>query len=214
MTGDNHPGSEALNSIGLRSMQPGDADAVARIHREEIPTAFLSTLGQRFLKNLYLGLLEAETALTLVAEAGGTVVGFVCATAGLSSLYGQVIRCRWWRFILCLLPKLVRPSVIRRCWETMHYSKTEQEGPSSDAEILSIAVDRRYAGRGVGRWLVKAALDALATRGARTVKVLCLERLEGANAFYRRCGFRLARTIEIHGRPTHVYTIDCSASLT
>ena len=50
---------------------------MARLHRESMPTAFLPTLGDRFLRRLYRTATLDPQAATVVAAVGGKVVGFL-----------------------------------------------------------------------------------------------------------------------------------------
>jgi ribosomal-protein-alanine N-acetyltransferase len=69
---------------------------------------------------------------------------------------------------------------------------------ADEAEILSVAVDRGFQGRGVGQRLLKLHLGRLAGHGARTVFLEVGERNDPATRLYARAGFR-----EVSRRPNY-----------
>ena len=52
---------------------------------------------------------------------------------------------------------------------------------------------------GIGSKLLKALEEELIKRGFTRYKVIAGQKLEGANKFYRKNGFVLAKQISIHG---------------
>ncbi len=60
-------------------------------------------------------------------------------------------------------------------------------------DIGLVGVDASYAGRGLGRGLVTAALDWFSTRGVEHAEVVTQGRNDAALRLYERCGFRTAR---------------------
>jgi ribosomal-protein-alanine N-acetyltransferase len=63
-------------------------------------------------------------------------------------------------------------------------------GPFPEARILSIGVDPAFHGRGIGSALLAAALDSLARRGARRVRLEVRPGNVPAVRMYERAGFR------------------------
>lgn len=73
---------------------------------------------------------------------------------------------------------------------------------ADEAEILSIAVDKRRRGRGLARDLLRTHLGHLAGRGVRTVFLEVEEANVPARALYRRAGFRdVGRRESYYARP-------------
>jgi ribosomal protein S18 acetylase RimI-like enzyme len=204
--------TDAAADVTFRAMTEADAEAVARLHKEEISLGFLSSLGRRFLRVLYLGLLRSGEAVVYVAEADGRVVGFAAVTERVGGLYRKVLRSHWWRLIPILLPRLVSPAVVRHCWETLRYPSRDHAEDLPEAELLAIAVSRDAARAGIGRELLDRVLAELWARGVPAVKVLVNQILDRANAFYQTMGLRRARTIEIHGQVSNIYVAERPAS--
>jgi ribosomal-protein-alanine N-acetyltransferase len=69
---------------------------------------------------------------------------------------------------------------------------------ADEAEILSVAVDRTWQGRGLGRRLLTQHLGRLAGYGARTVFLEVGEKNDPATRLYLRSGFR-----EVSRRPNY-----------
>ncbi len=70
------------------------------------------------------------------------------------------------------------------------------------AWIEDVVVDGSARGHGVGELLTKAALDAAAQRGAKSVSLTSRPSREAANRLYQRVGF--------HQRETNLYRYDLS----
>lgn len=198
----------ADGGVRLRPARAADADAMARLHRESMPTAFLPTLGQGFLRRLYRSLSADADAFVFVAERRGRVVGFASAVMSVNAFYRRFIRKDGLAAGFAAVPRLVRPSVARRVVETARYPSMANGLP--DAELLSIAVDASSRERGVGSDLVGALVTALERRGVGEFKVIVGTDNERANRFYERLSFRPAGSTAVHrGVSSNVWVMAC-----
>jgi glycosyltransferase involved in cell wall biosynthesis/ribosomal protein S18 acetylase RimI-like enzyme len=187
-----------------------DARAMAHLHREALPTAFLPTLGQGFMTQLYRGLVADPSTVTLVADRGGRAVGFVAATPSVAASYRRFLARRGVLAGLAAVPALIDPDVRARAGETASYASAT--GGLPDAEILAIAVEPEAREEGVGRALAGVALHGLARRGVAECKVVVGADNEGANRFYERVGFRPVTAISVHaGSPSNVWVAQCGS---
>ena len=200
----------SVDGIRVRRARIGDVAVLARLHRK-IPYAFLSSLGDGFLRELYRGLLTDRQAIVLVAEDDyGRIAGFIAGTPSVGAFYRRfAIRQGAWA-VAAALPALVRrPALVPKILETARYPSTAADLPP--AELLSIAVAPASRGTGVGRALVKALLAAMGAHGATPIKVLVREENEGANRFYGSLGFRAAGQVVLHDRrPSNVWVTEAS----
>ncbi|MFP4106087.1 MAG: GNAT family N-acetyltransferase [Phycisphaerae bacterium] len=188
-------------------MRKSDASEVAELHRQGIDTGFLSSLGKRFLVQLYKAIPSSPSGFGHVyRETGQPVRGFIACSSSTGSLYREALLRRGLLMALPLARHLVRPSVVKRMLHTLRYPKQTAELPS--AEILSIAVSAEARGLGVGKKLMAAALETFRTRGIEQVRVAVWAGNDRANQFYRSCGFTLSLQTEHHGLPMNIYTID------
>ncbi|HET6815055.1 MAG TPA: GNAT family N-acetyltransferase [Actinomycetota bacterium] len=200
----------------VRPATPADAVAMARLHADGMPDAFLPTLGPRFLARLYRALATDPEAVALVAEGVDGVVGFAAGVASVGGFYRRFARGHGPAAALAAAPRLVRPSVARRLLETVRYpadSGGNGDGQLPDAELLSIAVAPAFRAGGTGRALADGVLAGLAGRGADDIKVVVGAANQGANRFYAKVGFSPAGHLTVHqGTPSNVWIRSCRSS--
>ncbi len=195
-------------------MAEAHAAEVARLHREGIATGFLTSLGPAFLRQLYSAVQVCPGGFGFVSEVeGGRVLGFIACAESTGRLYKQALVRRGVRMALPVLGLLVRPSILKRIYETLRYP-AEAGDDLPPAEVLSIAVDEGARGQGVGRALMDAAFAAFRERGITDVKVAVGADNGAANTFYRKCGFTPAVEREHHGLPMRIYTATLGAGET
>jgi glycosyltransferase involved in cell wall biosynthesis/ribosomal protein S18 acetylase RimI-like enzyme len=197
--------------VRIRRATRSDARALARLHAATMPSAFLPALGEGFLRELYRALATEPGAVTLVAEDDRWVVGLVAGTRSVAEFYRRFFRRHGVRAAVAAVPRLVRPSVARRAWETARYPRRGDGLP--DAELLSIAVDAGARARGLGRRLTDELLRELAALGPNAVKVVVDADNDPANRLYEAAGFRRERQIQVHdGTSSNVWVIACRSS--
>jgi glycosyltransferase involved in cell wall biosynthesis/ribosomal protein S18 acetylase RimI-like enzyme len=198
----------------VRPATPEDAAAMARLHADGMPDAFLPTLGLRFLARLYRALATDPEAVALVAEGVDGVVGFAAGVTSVGGFYRRFARGHGPAAALDAAPRLVRPSVARRLLETVRYpADAGGNGHLPDAELLSIAVAPAFRAGGTGRALADGVLAGLAGRGVDDIKVVVGAANQGANRFYAKVGFREAGQLTVHqGTPSNVWIRSCRSS--
>jgi glycosyltransferase involved in cell wall biosynthesis/GNAT superfamily N-acetyltransferase len=204
-TGLTAPGSSTPT---VRGAITRDARAMARLHRESLSTAFLPSLGEGFMTQLYRGLVADPSTETVVADRVGRVVGFAAATPSVTASFRRFLVRRGVLAGLAAAPALIDREVRARAGETFSYPSATDGLP--DAEILAIAVEPEARAEGVGRALAEAALQGLARRGVAQCKVVVGADNDGANRFYERVGFRPVTAISVHaGSPSNVWVAPC-----
>ena len=177
-------------------MRRDDVAAVVSVHLRAFPEFFLSVLGGRFLRELYVGILLDPSGLAFVAEVDGTVAGFVAGTTEPAGFYRRLLRRRGWRFAWASTGALLRnPRILPRLVRAVGQPANARREQAT-ALLMSIATDPRRAGTGVGSALVRSFLDAARHR-ERSVVELTTDRRDNArvNSFYQRLGFSLSRVI-------------------
>jgi glycosyltransferase involved in cell wall biosynthesis/ribosomal protein S18 acetylase RimI-like enzyme len=190
----------------LRPATRRDAEAMARLHRDALPDAFLPTLGDRFLRRLYRALIADPCGVAVVAENARGVVGFAAGASSVESFFRRFRRRHGIPAALLAGPRLVRRDVRRRLRETSRYPNETADLPP--AELLAIAVEPGHTSGGVGTALARDLLDGLSHHGAHEVRVTVAASNRGANRFYEGLGFRLARTVSVHrGLASNVWVI-------
>ncbi len=199
---------ETDERVRLRPGRPSDAPVLARMHRASMPTAFLPTLGDPFLRVLYRSLVRDTDAVAVVAERSGQVVGFATAVPSVRRFFRRFLMRDGLRAAIAAVPRLARPSTIRRATETLAHPQAPSDLP--DAELLSIAVDDAERGHGIGAALVYRVNADLRSRGVTAYKVLVGADNEPANRFYEARGFVAAGRQDVHhGTPSNAWVMSC-----
>ena len=184
------------------------ATAAAALHRQGIHTGFQSSLGAGFLREIYRGISACRAGFGYVwLGSDGAVLGFIACAESTGRVYKQALLRRGAFMALPLARFLLRPSVLKRMIETLRYPAQAAEDLPT-AEILSIAVAPQARGKGVGKALMQAAFEEFRRRRITHVRVAVGADNAPANAFYLRCGFRLAQQRTHHGLPMNIYVAD------
>jgi ribosomal protein S18 acetylase RimI-like enzyme len=192
----------------IRAATVADAPAIAALHREGLPEAFLSGLGPAFLQVLYRALATDPEAVAVVAERDGAVAGFVIGVPSVRRFYRRFFLRHAARAAAAAAPRVLRPGVVRRMRETASYPQGMSGLP--EAELLSIVVGGTARRSGVATDLVTKLFADLAARGVPEVKVVVSAGNLPANRFYERVGFRLAGSTEVHeGDVSNVWVSRC-----
>jgi ribosomal protein S18 acetylase RimI-like enzyme len=214
LLGDPAPAADP-GLLVIRPATAADAAAMARLHADGMPDAFLPTLGRPFMARLYRAIAADPDAVALVAEGVDGVVGFAAGVTSVGAFYRRFARGHGPAAALAAAPRLVRPRVARRLLETARYPAQGDPGNGRlpDAELLSIAVDPAWRTGGTGRALADGVLAGLAARGVSELKVVVGAANQGANHFYAKVGFREAGHVTVHqGTPSKVWIRSCHSS--
>jgi ribosomal protein S18 acetylase RimI-like enzyme len=195
------PADPPPTPVRIRPATPADAGRIAQLHVDGIDQGFLSLLGPRFLRRLYRRICLHPGSFLVVAtgddRAGPSeVVGFVAGSVDVPGLYHSFLARDGLAAGLPALGHLV--SRWRRVIETLRHGSREGDGTGRGAELLAIAVDRAWRGRGAGERLVGAFLDELSRRSVAEAHVVVGADNRAAIGLYRRAGFVEARRFELH----------------
>ena len=197
------------NGTRIRRGARADAGALARLHAQEIPSGFLPSLGDRFMRRLYAALVTDPDAVVLVAEDEGRLVGFAAGVGSVARFYRRFALRHGARAAVAAAPHLMRPGVLRAATETARYPGDTSGLP--EAELVSIAVSPRFRRAGLGKQLVEGVQRDLAGRSVRELKVVVGSDNDSANAFYLDMGFAQRSVIAIHdGTTSNVLVATCS----
>ncbi len=189
------PAASGGSAVTVRPGGEADAVPAARLHADRITQGFLSFLGPGFLARLYRRVVRTPTSFLLVADDGGTVVGFIAGTADLGGLYRTFLLRDGLAAGLAAAPRLLRSW--RRVVETLRHG-AGGDGTGRGTELLAVAVDPAHGGRGVGRALVDAFLAEVTGTGAHEAYVVVGADNTGAVGLYTSCGFAADAEFELH----------------
>jgi ribosomal protein S18 acetylase RimI-like enzyme len=186
-----------------------DVNEVVHVHLAAFPGFFLSFLGPRFLRQLYLAAVTDPSGVCHVYCEDDHVLAFVVGTVEPAGFYRRLLRQRWWRFALASVGAVVRQPKI--CLRLFRALRRPQEVPVNHdcALLMSIAVSPGLQGKGAGRRLVMRFLDEAKERRMGRVRLETdTHNNDSANAFYQRLGFVLVGSYSSpEGRSMNEYEI-------
>ena len=185
----------------VRPARAEDLDAIVAIHIRAFPGFFLTSLGRRFLFELYSGFLRSSAGRILVAETDGSITGFTAGTFTPDRFFRTLLVSRWFAFAWAAAGALLRNplSVLPRLLAAVRYRGEPPVRLTAAALLSAIAVEPRLSGKGTGGMLISAYCEEAARHGLRFV-YLTTDRddNESSNLFYLRHGFE--EESQIHRR--------------
>lgn len=185
------PAAERIGFVRLGVAR--DAAKAAELHSRDISSGFLSTLGPHFLRRLYARVATCEGSFLLIAESHGETVGFLGGSVDVGRLYRTFLRRD------ALLAAASAPLELARSWRSALETLAHRRGASSsEAELLAIAVDPRWRGRGFGHMLVERFVAETLSRGSAAATVVVGSDNHSAISVYRASGFEPERAYELH----------------
>ena len=186
-----------------------DIGELARLHRLAFPDFFLSSLGDRFLAQFYVGFLRDPSAVTVVAKAAdGRIVGAVVGTTEPEHFFRNLLRRQWLGFaIASARTMVVQPSVAPRLVRAVRYRGPR--GSASAALLSSVCVHPSLQGRGIGSILLREWTLSAARCGAMAARLATdAEQNDAVNAFYQDHGWNLTGFYHTReGRTMNEYSI-------
>lgn len=186
-----------------------DARQIAKIHTREINQGFLSELGEKFLFKLYEAMVTSPTAFIVTAEENNCIVGFISGCTNLDKFYRDFYKKYAINAFLVLIPKIFKPSTLKKIFETLRYPKREEKS-LPEAELLTIAVLKEFHGQGTAQKMFEIFLREMGKRKIKQFKVAVGENLSRAVGFYEKVGFKSHSNITIHQNNLsriYIYTI-------
>jgi len=182
----------------IRTSNFNDCLSVAELHAKYLDKSFLGTLGSAFLTLLYRCLAHFQKGILLVAEYDGKVVGFVAGTINTGKFYKYFLKQNFFRIGFTLLPKIFDTKIIKKLWETATYSKKDLSVSVPDAELLSMAVEEEFQGKGISKELFKKLVIEFHKKGINEFKTIAGNKLVKANKFYQKIGCEKIGEVEVH----------------
>ncbi len=181
----------------------------AKLHIRVIHHGLLPLLGIGFLTRMYRCIAAAPESGVWAMIDGDKFVGFIAGCANVQRTYR-------WLLVNCGISlamtaglALFRFTVLRKLYSILaypfHRHKTSPRTPTTEAELLAIAVDENEYGKGHGSQLVDVLEASLRRWGVREYRVLTNIAESNSNAFYRATGFAPAGMIRHHALTLQVY---------
>lgn len=201
----------ANQDIAYRPLHRSDAPAAARLHYRAFPGFFLSSLGPRFLAQLYRGYASDPTSFGTVATKGDVLVGVYVGTTDPRGFYGRLLRRRLGGFaITSALAALHHPTSIPRLLRAVGYRGDGPAQKPNYALLASICVDPASRGLGVGKQLLRDFAETAAKLGAPGAYLQTdAVNNDAVNRLYQASGWELADSYTTpEGRHMNRYEIE------
>ena len=181
-----------MMNVVIRAARAEDLDAIVSIHMRAFRGFFLTTLGRRFLLELYRGFLKSLDGHLIVAETDGSIAGFTAGTFAPDRFFRTLLVTRWFAFGWAAVGSVIRHphSVLPRLLAALRYSGDAPDRLMAAGLLSAIAVEPHLSGRGVGGMLISAYCEEASRHGLRFV-YLTTDRddNDASNLFYQRHGF-------------------------
>ncbi len=179
-----------MSAIGIRRSLRADAESLATLHAEALPSSLLTALGEAALVRYYAFAAESRDELAFTAHERGRVVGGCVLSFAPGTVLRRFVRYDAVPFVRELGGRLLSDPALR---QRLLRRGGDGSGSSDDPhapEVTQIFTDARLRGQGVGAALLEACESALRSRGGR--KYYVHTHRDGNDAgirFYRREGF-------------------------
>ena len=183
-------------------------EEIAHLHKKNIHTGFLSSLGRDFLKLLYSSIQKSDVGILIAEIQDNKVVGFVSGTTNINRIYMVFLKKNFIRVIITLLPHLISFPKLKKIGEILLYPISEKRSGENipSAELLSMVVDEKWRRKGVGENLYRALVEEFKKRGISKFKIVVGENLDSAQKFYEKMGAKKVKKMEIHkGKKSWIY---------
>ena len=192
----------------LRKAEKYDSVAVALLHKEGIPTGFLSSLKTDLLAKMYGIIIEDGYCFVYVQD--DAVCGFITCSTDSKALYKKIVRKNVFGLIPLFLKRIFSVSFIKRSLESFlipfRTGEGEKKADEVMPELLSIVISKNVQAKGLGTELLIALEAELRAGNVKKYKVIAGDNLISANKFYLKSGFVVKEKLELHkGQISNVY---------
>ena len=186
----------------LSVLTSADASEIAKIHMQALNGDFLPSLGLNFLKTFYSGVVDKRNVHGFAFRVDGKIYGFVVGTTDSRTFFKEAIKSKFASLLIFLLIGLVkRPANIKNIFETFLYPKKEK---GLKAELVVIAVGRRYRGLGIGKKLTKELEKVFVQKNIKKYKVTVHADKAAVN-FYEHLGYSRKSSFSLYDKMWYMY---------
>ena len=198
----------------IRPMEPRDLPHVCRLHAAAMGHSLWARLGQRFLRQVYAGLVTHADFLGYVYVERGRARGFIAGTTNGPRMLGEVARRRAPRLALATALGLLRdPGALWPLLETARYfSRSGVPGAEEIlAESMFCSFEPNLRGRRVSGLINKVLFEELLCRGHDRVKITTEVDNAGAVRQLTSWGFEELGRFRFYGKEMLTWRLDLTA---
>ena len=173
-----------------------------------------ATLGERFLRNIYRGMLKSSLFLGFVYEENGQIEGFIAGSEDLPRLMKEVAISSVPRLFISVLLGITHRETVKKLLNTAQYfrASTEELGQDIKAESMFCSFTPRTRGKKISGHINKVLFETLLARGHQYVKITTETDNVGANRQLKSWGFENQGYFYFYGKEMVCYTLDLSTS--
>jgi GNAT superfamily N-acetyltransferase len=194
----------------IRAATSADLGAMAHIHATSGTPGLLTDLGEPFLRDVYYaGILASPLGRAIVIDIAGEVAGFATFSLESDKLFSEIFRRRI-RATLSALTKASfrKPRIAFDFAQTVFTVRGGGEGSDIAAEVVSLEVDPKFQGLGLGFVLLQAEVKELRAAGATRIKARILVENKAVERLHPPLGFRRGKEFRLHGREWVLLILD------
>jgi ribosomal protein S18 acetylase RimI-like enzyme len=176
-----------------------DLNEVVMIHGRAFPDFFLTSLGKRFLYELYKNFVLNKYSICKVAKKGKIIQGFAIGSMNPVLLFRKMLFKKGFLLLLFASKALINnPKVVFiKLFYALKYRGEAPPGFSNPTLLSSIGVDPECETKGIGSLLVESFCNEAYSKGADVVYLTTDKYLnDRVNSFYLKNGFQLEAVIE------------------
>lgn len=175
---------------------------IANVHVKSLKNDFLPSLGEKFILTLYKGAFKSSDSFGFVALDNKKVVGFVIGTKNMKAYFSSSLKSNFLRLGYLLGVRLLKtPSLLKDVVETFTYSSKDVGPP---AELVVIAVLKKYQSMGIGRKLVEALEKKFKNEKIKKYK-LTVHADKKAVYFYEKLRYHRLSQFNLYNKLWYVY---------
>ncbi|MEM7129575.1 MAG: GNAT family N-acetyltransferase [Chloroflexota bacterium] len=191
--------------------EESDLVQIACIYQREMGQGFLSSLGDEVALAIFETALQSPDGFLIAARdnQSNQICGFVCGAVSTGAFYKAFLLQKWLVSLRYVVPKLLTPARLWRAMETLFYPTRRTATSFPSAELLVIAVQHHYRGRGTAQQLFSMLQKRFADKGIDQFKVAVGATLPRACRFYEKLNPISVNPIEVHqGQPSLIYVYE------
>jgi ribosomal protein S18 acetylase RimI-like enzyme len=147
----------------------------------------------------------SKICVNLIYKESDEIVAFISATTNSKKLFRDILFKKWSLFLLIVLFNLAKMRQFKNIMDTfLYFSKVSKAG--IDAELLFIAIEPNYRGKGIAQDLIEYTLKELRCRGIQAVKVSVEKNNSPVNQLLEKMKFCRVKTFSLFKKEMNLYT--------
>lgn len=177
----------------IRKATLEDIKGIVNVHCSAFNGFFLTELGSSFLQLYYSSYFKEPTAVLLVAENDGEIVGLSSATSLSAGFNTRLVKKDFLRYALrgCMIV-LTKPKALVNLAKNWSHRDPSVVDNGDYAELMSIAVSPNAQGGGIGKLLIQKTEEVVKNLSANRFSLTTdYYNNESTIAFYKRCGYEV-----------------------